>query len=186
MVSVVGLVFHDVGESLFFLDDVHPAEQARFDALSDHHVEGVDVAVHRCTHRHDLLVSTGEGDSSGRHLLVFRDLLAENNVNRVDDSGVFEVAVHDVPVVVEIVAVHVRVLISVCCRAWMQSIGCFPLVRHFVLVGVFQPGRRKVAFTENLRHLILLEIVHPVLVPITVAVGGVGRVQHVSRVGGHG
>ena len=68
----------------------------------------------------------------------------------------------------------------------MKTVGSLPLVRHFVLVGVCQPRRCEVALSEDLCDLVLFEVVHAVFVPIPVAVGGVGGVEHVGSVGRHG
>ena len=186
MISIIGLVFHDVGESLLFLHNVHPSEQTRINALPDDDIEFVDVPVNGSTHRNDLLVSSSENDSGGCDLLVLGNLLTEHDVHGVNDGGVFEFAVHHMTVAVQVVPVHVRVLITVCSRAWVKAVGSLPLVRHLVLVGVCQPRRSEVALAEDLCDLIFFEVVHAVFVPIPVAVGSVCWIEHVGSVGRHG
>ena len=154
--------------------------------MAEHDVELVDVAVHGGSHGDDLLITTSKCDSGRSDLLVYRDLLTQGDVDGVDDGGVFQITVHHVTVCVEVVAVHVRVLVSVQGRPWVKAVGRFPLVGHFVLVGVFKPGRREVALAEDLGHLVFLEVVHAVLVPVPVAVRGIGWIENVGCVGCHG
>ena len=185
MVSVVGFVLHDVGEAFFLFHDVHPREQTRFNTLAENDVQLVDIAVNRCPHGDDLLITTSENDSGRRHLLVGGDLFTKGDINRVDDGRVFKFGVHHITVCVKVVAVHVRVLVAVQCRARMEAVRCFPLVRHFVLVGVLKPWRSEVTFSKDLGNLVFLQVVHAVFVPISVAVRCICGVQDVTSVGRH-
>ena len=113
-------------------------------------------------------------------------MLTEYNINGVNDSSVFQVTVHHITVGVKVVAVHVRILVSVESGTWVKAVGGFPLVRHFILVGVFEPRRGEVAFTKDLSNLVFFEVVHTVFVPISVAIRGVGWVEHIGGTWCHG
>ena len=119
-------------------------------------------------------------------MLVRFHLFTKFNVKGVHDSRVLEGIVHDVTVAIEVPSIVIRVLISVLSRPRVKSVGGFPLVGHVISVGVFQPRGSKVAFTEELGDLVLLQVVHAVFVPITVTVGGVCRIEHIGSVWSHG
>ena len=104
----------------------------------------------------------------------------------MDGGCVFQLAVHDITVCIEVVSIHIWVLVSVESRARVETVGCFPLVGHFILVGVFQPRRGEVSFAEQLSNLVLFEVVHSILIPVAIAVRSVGRIEHIGCTGRHG
>ncbi len=107
--------------------------------MTNHDVQFVHVAIDGRPQRNDLLVSTGERDTSRSHLLIGFDLLSERDINGVYDGRVLQGIVHHIAVSVKIPPIKVGVIVSIQGRARMESVGGLPLIGHVISIGVFQP-----------------------------------------------
>ena len=113
LISVVGLVFHYVRESLFNLNDGDPFEQARVNGLSDRDVNVVNIASNRCQKWNDLLVASSECNTRTGHRLIGLHLLVQDNIDAVHNGSCFQIAKHDSTVTIKVPTVPVGVEVSV-------------------------------------------------------------------------